>query len=109
MRKLLLTGLSKCAEEACTAMYLRALGNAGLPGTVMTIVTHAEQANISMVSEMAIKALRRVDRQFITEEVRTELMGNTLLSVKALRRIDKQFIIEEVRTELMGNTWPSRL
>ena len=48
---------------------------------------------------MAIKAIRRVDRQFITEEVRTELMGNTLLSVKALRWVDSQFITEEVRTE----------
>ena len=63
--------LEACGEEedGCRAMLLRALSNAGLPGTIPTLLQHAENAKQAMISEAAVKALRRMDKQYITSEV----------------------------------------
>jgi hypothetical protein len=68
VQKLLVTGLQACGEPVCRGTYLRALGNAGLPGTVSEIIKHAETPN-PMLAFTAINALRRIHKQFMTQEV----------------------------------------
>ena len=62
--------LGACGEDdGCRAMLLRALSNAGLPGTIPVLLKHAENAKQAVISEAAVKALRRMDKQYITTEV----------------------------------------
>ena len=63
--------LEACGEEedGCRAMLLRALSNAGLPGTISVLLQHAENAKQAVISEAAVKALRRMDKLYITSEV----------------------------------------
>lgn len=68
-KALVISGLSKCDEEQCTLMYLRALGNAGLPSTAAIILKFAETPASPMVSSTAISAFRRFPERFITKEV----------------------------------------
>ena len=63
--------LEACGEEedGCRAMLLRAFSNAGLPGTIPVLLQHAENARQAVISEAAVRALRRMDKQYITSEV----------------------------------------
>ena len=68
--------LGACGEDdGCRAMLLRALSNAGLPGTIPVLLQHAENAKQAVISEAAVKALRRMDKQYITAEVREHFNG----------------------------------
>ncbi len=66
---MLLDGLENCDTDECQARIILALTNAGMPGTVAALLKHAEQTTNAMEAEAAIKALRRVDRKYITSEV----------------------------------------
>ena len=63
------SSLAACKEESCTLMYLRAMGNAGLPIYVPVILPYAESPSNSMVATTAIQAFRRVDSRFLVKEV----------------------------------------
>ncbi|KAK7112440.1 microsomal triglyceride transfer protein large subunit-like [Littorina saxatilis] len=74
VQQLLVGGLEACGEETCRGTYLRALGNAGLSGTVTVILQHAESPAFPMQAFTAINALRRIHKQFITPEVITAML-----------------------------------
>ena len=75
VQQLLVSGLEACGEQECRGMYLRALGNAGLPDTVAVILQHAETPRVPMLAFTAINALRRIHKQFISDEV--SLLGHS--------------------------------
>ncbi|GFS09183.1 microsomal triglyceride transfer protein large subunit [Elysia marginata] len=70
---LMTSSLAACKEESCTLMYLRAMGNAGLPGYVPVILPFAESPSSPMVATTAIQAFRRVQSRFIVKEVKAAL------------------------------------
>ncbi len=49
-------------------MFLRALSNAGLPSTLPTLLQYAENAQSALVSEAALKALRRMDDEHVFKD-----------------------------------------
>ena len=69
VQQMLVSGLESCGEQECRGMYLRALGNAGLPNTVTVLLQHAETPKVPMLAFTAINALRRIHKQFISDEV----------------------------------------
>ena len=66
---LLTDGINKCVDEKCTAAYLRAFGNAGLPDTLSVIMKFVQLPFNSSLAYTAIDSLRRFDRQLITADV----------------------------------------
>ncbi|KAK7498587.1 hypothetical protein BaRGS_00010247 [Batillaria attramentaria] len=74
VQTLLVTGLENCGEQTCRQMYLRALGNAGLPDTIAVILPHTETPNAAMLSCTAIEALRRMHKQFIDDSVKQAML-----------------------------------
>ena len=62
---MLIESIEKCKTDTCRLMYLRAMGNAGLPSFVPPIMYHAITSNNSMVSITAIEALRRVPKKLL--------------------------------------------
>lgn len=74
VQKLLVDGLKKCGEQTCRQMFLRALGNAGLPETVSAILPHTETPSAPMLSGTAIEALRRIHKQFISDAVKQAML-----------------------------------
>ncbi|GFO23516.1 microsomal triglyceride transfer protein large subunit [Plakobranchus ocellatus] len=69
----LTSSLAACKEESCTLMYLRALGNAGLPSYVSIILPFAESPGKPMVAATAIQAFRRIESNFLGKEVKEVL------------------------------------
>ena len=61
--------LGSCKTATCKCMQLRVLANAGLPATLNLLIETAETAPEAVVSEAAIKALRRIGKEHITEKV----------------------------------------
>lgn len=74
VQQLLVNGLEACGEASCRGMYLRALGNAGLPETVPAILRHAETPNTPTLAYTAINALRRIHKQFIGDQVKRTML-----------------------------------
>ncbi|XP_005091025.1 microsomal triglyceride transfer protein large subunit [Aplysia californica] len=72
-RQLVIEGLSACTEEPCKLMYLRAMGNAGLPASVPIILPFAESTSSAMLASTAISAFRRIHKRFLGQQVRDAL------------------------------------
>lgn len=71
--KLITTSLAVCKEESCYLMYIRAMGNAGLPEYVPIILPYAESPSSPMVASTAIQAFRRVQSRYLVKEVKAAL------------------------------------
>ncbi|XP_013392489.1 microsomal triglyceride transfer protein large subunit isoform X2 [Lingula anatina] len=67
------TKLAACEDEACKLRQLRALMNAHLPTTVPILTKYAEEAKETIVAMAALKALGKIDMQYITKEVQAVL------------------------------------
>lgn len=80
--------LDECEESSCLLTVIHSLGNAGLPETVEVLMKRAELSKDSTVSEAALRALRRIDRKFIT----TDVSCLNFQSEKALYFINAQFL-----------------
>ncbi|XP_017688132.1 PREDICTED: microsomal triglyceride transfer protein large subunit-like [Lepidothrix coronata] len=65
----ILRGLRSAEEDPEVVIYLLALGNAMLPGTIPTLLEHAEEGPAA-VTTMAISALRRFPAQNISSKVK---------------------------------------
>ncbi|ESO84249.1 hypothetical protein LOTGIDRAFT_229701 [Lottia gigantea] len=74
VKKVLLENITQCEDDQCKLMYLRALGNAGFPDTISTILEFSEKSVSSMVSFTAISALRRISKTHFTFENKRSLL-----------------------------------
>ena len=68
--KLVQERLEGCSDAVCKTTYLRLIGNTGLPGTLDLLLKYAENGEDATISGAAIKAMRRLDRNLMSEKVR---------------------------------------
>lgn len=81
-KQLVAEGLSACTDETCKLMFLRAMGNAGLPSTVAVILPFAESPTNAMIATTAIQSFRRIHKTFMGQEV-TEALLRIYNQIKA--------------------------
>lgn len=108
--------LDKCEDSSCLLTVIHSLGNAGLPETVDVLMKRAELSKDSTVSEAALRALRRIDKKFITTDVRDRLKAifhqkrrgyDTPVRSQALSFIlDRDLTLDEVREIIVESRDP---
>ena len=60
----------KCSDETCRLLYIRSMGNAGLPDFKQTIFDAiSDKSGSSMMGFTAVQALRRIPAQFLEKQV----------------------------------------
>ena len=62
--------IAKCSDEACKMMYLRSIGNSGIPSLLPTLLKVAEESKGAALSLTAVQSLRRYPEQLIYEQVK---------------------------------------
>jgi hypothetical protein len=67
---------SKCSDEKCRLLYVRSMGNSGLPDFKEKIFeTISNKDSSSMLGFTSVQALRRIPPQYMEEKV-----GNTVVT-----------------------------
>lgn len=61
--------LKACVEEGCILLYIRSVGNSGLPKFLPLLLDQAQNSQSSAVSLTAIQSLRRMQINDFRQEV----------------------------------------
>ena len=67
--KSFIENVESCAKPDCKPMAVRALANAGITDTIPTLLYHSEHCTDMSLCEAAIKALRRMGKEHMNDEV----------------------------------------
>ncbi|XP_064638108.1 microsomal triglyceride transfer protein large subunit-like isoform X2 [Lineus longissimus] len=70
IREFLEQRLEACKEQDCRLHHLRALGNAGMPESIPTLLRYGEGHTDQETCLAALQSLRRMERKYIDEEVK---------------------------------------
>lgn len=67
--------LKDCDDDSCTLRHLRSVGNAGLAEFLPELLTIAQNNKNPAVSLAAVQALRRMDKDFLKDQVTMFVLG----------------------------------
>ncbi|KAK6170044.1 hypothetical protein SNE40_018531 [Patella caerulea] len=83
IKSMLLNNITNCKDEGCELMFLRALGNAALPESMVLLLKYAEESKTTMMSFTAINSLRRLSQSYYTAEHRRSLIRIFYQNIRA--------------------------